>query len=252
MFNFIALFSQPFSLHARNLFSNIRMLNSLSRALCVYTLFSSNIFSNIESMWKNDDHALEWRINNVFIYVCEIVCVHSWQHSHYNHFSNKNKTIEHMFEVATRAHQMSIEFFFPQAFHCYGMSKWETDFMRWEKRIETKNEEKVREFEVSRQFCFGILPLLCLLSQFKLSVCEWVWVFLFSLLNFFDGVKPKNSKYTRIYFTSQIGEMNSDCELLLPLCCTFTSVRSAQSVLVCPSTRTVDKSTKCSHQNKIK
>lgn len=124
----------------------------------------------------------------------------------HSHFSNKNKTIEHMFDVATRAHRVSIEFLVSPLEHfTAGMSKWETI-----------------SCDARERNCIARL----LSAQ---------------ILSFLSTLTALNRKAANTQV--KLGEMNSDCELLLPLCCAFTFVRSAQSVLVCPSTRTVDKST---------
>lgn len=170
--------------------------------LSISQYFSCKTFSNIESEWNSDDHALDWRINNV------LTCVyssHTHTHTRHKHFANKNKTIEHMFDVATQYEQSDL------LLHYVKLRK---DFMRRERR-------KLKES--SNTLC-----------------CLFLSHFLFAILTALNG-KAANTHV-------KLGEMNSVCELLLPLWCAFTFVRSAQSVLVCPSTRTVDKSTlQCSH-----
>lgn len=102
------------------------------------------------------------------------------------------------------------------------------------KMRETKDFERERERIVDRERVLEDKPIgrCCVADARCFVVAPSLSLFLSPSLSpeFWQQNIPHKS----------IGETNSDCELLLPLCCAFTSVRSAQSVLVCPSTRTVD------------
>lgn len=93
---------------------------------CARSLLLPDIFEHrIE--WKSDDHALEWRINNVFI------CVDSWQHRHTQPlFKQKQNNRTHVRCSNTSTSNESIEFISPRAFHCWYV-KVRNDFVRWEK-----------------------------------------------------------------------------------------------------------------------
>lgn len=120
--------SNVLSLRERSVFEHPYTKLSLSLCLAVCARVSPAIYFRTSN--RVEKRPCTWVKDKQRVYVCEST-THA-THTLHSHFSNKNKTIEHMFDVATRAHQMSIEYCSPRAFHCWYV-KVRNSFMRREK-----------------------------------------------------------------------------------------------------------------------